>query len=417
MKKYLLVVCTLIFLLLPLLGSTSITLVPTKNEYHLNHKDSLEISEIDTLFYSLSSHNNTFYSSSLSFKFLRKKENYTVSIGDIRSDIRIMMLSGDIYTSTRSLFSSNDLLTLQLTQSSTTSIAYSFHLTEVSFHSFLISHLGEQNTYLSGGVLFDSPPISSGLSFLSSIKRDDKEEPLLMFNQLPLIKGWNSYVVLKKDDISLFTLYTLNLRLLITSSFPLNQQQSTAYIFHATIEDTHKELIFRSTYHPQYAHRWDEVNGKRETITSSVEYTYYHEWFDLSYSYVNEIFEKGLFAYNVAPSKSTHLFSVKGTSWLLSYRTKGEVNEKNTRKEEKRVRLSYSLSFISLTSTLTLRNSLYLFHNKITFDKEYYSITVELDYKKRLSYTLSFDKANIPFDVSVRLTSKQGATFSFTIDQ
>jgi hypothetical protein len=376
------------------------------------------MSNNDTLSYSFSADNKEFISSSLSFKFLAKRDNYTISIGDITKDTRIMLLSGDIFSSSRSLYAHNDSINMQLGESHNTSMALSFPYQTISFHPFIISHLLEKDTYLSGGVLVDFQNLSIGISYITSIQREfDNNNHLYMFNQQPLIRGISSYAAVKKDIPSLCDIYTMNLRLAVISSIPINQTGSMSYIMHVNIQDERHEIEYKSTYYPQFALRWNNSVGKKESYFSSIEYTFHHRWFELSYLSKYELYMKGVFAYQVAPSRMTHLLSIKGSSYSFSFRTKVEVNDKNIRKEENKVTLSYSLCSFHLSSSLTMKEASYSFQHSISFEREYYDVRIGIDHKKRISYTINVDKEELPFYLSFTIDSKKYVQISFTIDQ
>ncbi len=143
-EKHLCSMVVLLFLSPLLFGSMSISFKPQQNEILFHHTQLIVMSNNDTLSYSFSAENKEFISSSLSFKFLAKRDNYTISIGDITKDTRIMLLSGDIFSSSRSLYAHNDSINMQLGESQNTSIALSFPYETISFHPFIISHLLER---------------------------------------------------------------------------------------------------------------------------------------------------------------------------------------------------------------------------------------------------------------------------------
>lgn len=417
MKKNIFCIILLIFSIPPLMSMTTYTFTPYKNELLFTHTSHLMLSETDTLSYSLLSTNKDDFSSTISFKFLSLREHYSLHVGDITKDIRIMLLSGEIYSSTRSLSTYNNSLSVQLSESPTISLALTQSYKSLSIHPFIITHLYEQERYLSGGVVVDSTRISSGLSFLSSSERTTCAEPLFMFNQKPLMKGFSSFLLLKKDNLTLFDIYTLNLRLGVTQSIPITQIGSSAYILDAKVQKGRQQLTFKKTYYPQYSYLWNEIKSKEKSVLSSLEYTYKAKWFTLSYDWENELYTKGVFAYLVAPATRSYLFTLKGENWVFSYRTKVEVSEKNKRKDEKKVSLSYSLYDFTLSSSLTYKNSSPLFYNKITYTHKLYRISVELDTKKRVSYTLKVNKQKAPFDLLFSLTSKNVMSITFTIDR
>jgi len=418
MKKYVCSVVVLFFLFPLLFGSTHISFKPQHNEILFNHTQLIVIGDNDTLSYSLSAGNRTFMSSSISFKFLAKRDTYTISIGDITKDIRIMLLSGDIFSSTRSLYAYNDSINIQLGQSYKTSITLSFPLEKISFHPFILTNLLEKEKYLSGGVLLDSLHVSMGISLMTSMQREfEEDEPLYMCNQQPLIRGISSYALFKKDLLLLSDIYSMNLRLAIISSIPINQRGSMSYIINAHIQDEKHEIEYKSRYYPQFALRWNNSVGKKESYFSSIEYTFHHRWFELSYLSKYELYMKGVFAYQVAPSRMTHLLSIKSSSYAFSFRTKVEVNDKNIRKEENKVTLSYSLCSFSLFSSLTMKEAAYSFLHSISFEREFYDVRIGIDHKKRISYTINVDKEDLPFYLSFTIDSKNLVHISFTIDQ
>ena len=408
----------LIFLFSLLFGSTHISFKPQYNEILFKHTKQIVMGNNDTLSYSLSAGNKTFMSSSISFKFLAKKDNYTISIGDITKDPRIMLLSGDIFSSTRSLYADNDSINIQLGQSYMTSIALSFPLEKISLNPFILTNLHEKNKYLSGGILIDSQYVSMGISYLTSILRDYAEdEPLYMSNQRPLIRGVSSYAVFKKDLLLISDIYSMNLRVAIISSIPINQRGSMSYIMNVNIQDERHEIEYKSTYYPQFALRWNSSVEKKESYFSSIEYIFHHKWFELSYFSKYELYMKGLFAYQIAPSRITNLLSIKGSFYSFSFRTKVEVNDKNMRKEEKKVSLSYSLYSFHLSSSLTMKEASYSFQHNISFKREYYVVRIGVDHKKRISYTINVDREDLPFHLSFTIDSKKYVQISFTIDQ
>ncbi len=417
MKIYILCTILLINVAHPLMSITKITFAPQKSELSLTHSSQLHFSETDTLRYAFKITNKKGVSSTLSFSYIAKRKNYVVAIGDIKNDIRINLLSGKIYTSTKNLFSYNNSMNLQITTSPTLSLLLTTFYKTISINPFITTHIDENDTYISGGVVIDSPNISSGVSLLTSLYRNlDQQDAIVMFNQKALQKGLSSYILLKQDR-TLFDLYVVKLRFAITHTLSATQKGGSAYLFQTSIEKGDHLLLYTKKYYPHDAYEWNETRGKKKSLFTNLEYSYGNRYFTFTYLYTNTLYQKGVYANVVGEWKNEHSFSFKGERWLLTYFTQVDVNEKSKRKEDKKIRFSYSIYNITYVATLQMKNSSYHMHNKITYETNNYKVSVELDHTKRVFYTISIENNSLPFDVTYALSSKNGATITFTIDQ